>query len=691
MWGSKGNAGKKGEDHGLVAVAIDKDKGSQYAIRWAIDHLVGRGRPIVLIHVTSGSSFGGSILHSFFFFLRCFHFLLTIDISQFRHCINNIKSGYITKLSKCRQAHKGIVPDIPLLLYAQGLEYANYAAIENLVIGASRGGFIRKFSKADVPTIVARGAPDFCTVYVISKTKVSNVRNASRPVPHTSDKLNERLMSIDFPESDTDISFVSSDRPSVDRFSVQYDYMDPARTPRLSTTSDQSFGSIRFGQRMNDASPRPDFSYMSQDSGLTSSSSQPGEESTEEMRRLQLELKQTMQMYNEACKEAVCAKERERQQAMELHRWRLEEDKKLEETGTPEEVAMVLAERSKAEKAAEQQEERKLTAGNTDYVKNNGVSAVRYRKYTIEEIETATDCFSESLKVGEGGYGPVFKCYLDHTRVAVKVLRPDAAQGRTQFQQEIEVLSCIRHPNMVLLLGACPEYGCIVYEYMANGSLDDRLFCRGKTPPLSWQVRFRIAADIATGLNFLHHTKPEPLVHRDLKPGNILLDRYFVAKIGDVGLARLVPPSVAEHITQYCMTSAAGTFCYIDPEYQQTGMLGIKSDVYSLGIVLLQLLTSKPPMGLAHQVEHYIEKGEFSAILDKSVPDWPVEEALSIAKLAIQCAELRRKDRPDLGEVVLPELDRLRDFADERSQPFMFFATTNPSPMHSQTSISQVT
>lgn len=138
---------------------------------------------------------------------------------------------------------------------------------------------------------------------------------------------------------------------------------------------------------------------------------------------------------------------------------------------------------------------------------------------------------------------------------------------------QVEVISCIRHPNMVLLLGARPEYGCLVYEYMHNGSLEDRLFCRGGSPPLSWQHRFRIAAEIATGLLFLHQTKPEPLVHRDLKPGNILLDRNLVAKISDVGLARLVPPSVADEVTQYRMTSTAGTFCYIDPEYQQTGIL----------------------------------------------------------------------------------------------------------------------
>lgn len=235
---------------------------------------------------------------------------------------------------------------------------------------------------------------------------------------------------------------------------------------------------------------------------------------------------------------------------------------------------------------------------------------------------------------------------------------------------KVGVLSCIRHPNMVLLLGACPEYGIIVYEYMANGSLDDRIFQRGNTPPLPWQHRFRIAAEIATGLLFLHQSKPEPIVHRDLKPGNILLDHNFVSKIGDVGLARLVP-AVAENVTQYRMTSTAGTFCYIDPEYQQTGMLGVKSDVYSLGIMLLQMITAKQPMGLAHYVERAIEQGTFKDMLDPSVPDWPYEEALSFAKLAVQCAELRRKDRPDLGTLVLPELNRLRDLADESINHFL--------------------
>ncbi|GAA0163648.1 hypothetical protein LIER_43659 [Lithospermum erythrorhizon] len=256
---------------------------------------------------------------------------------------------------------------------------------------------------------------------------------------------------------------------------------------------------------------------------------------------------------------------------------------------------------------------------------------------------------------------------------------------------QVEVLSCMRHPNLVLLLGACPEYGCLVYEYMANGNLEERLFQRGGTPPLSWQHRFRIATEVATGLNFLHQTKPEPLVHRDLKPANILLDNNLVSKISDVGLARLVPPAVADDVTQYRMTSAAGTFCYIDPEYQQTGMLGVKSDVYSLGVVFLQLLTGKKAMGLTHYISDSIEKGALSEMLDPVVEDWPVEETLCFAKLAIQCAELRRKDRPDLGKDVLPQLNKLREFADESLGIRPFGGSANPSPNHSNASMSHGT
>ncbi|KAG6766613.1 hypothetical protein POTOM_027780 [Populus tomentosa] len=539
---------------------------------------------------------------------------------------------------------------------------------------------------------------------ICSKANLSTIVGNNRS-PFGTGRYGHSVRSFADLMSETDISFVSSSRPSTDRMSsTTYDFMDSGLAPRLSTGSATSFASIHSGPKSIGPNSQQGFSSVSHDSGGTSFSgsthSLDGMES--EMRRLKLELKQTMEMYSEACREALSAK----QKASELNRWRIEEERRLEEARFSEEAALSIIEQERArcreaieaaeaakrraeieaqrrfniEKALKEAAQTKKSKGNLSY------NDIRYRRYAIEEIEEATQYFSESKKIGEGGYGPVYKCYLDHTPVAVKVLRPDAAQGRSQFQREVEVLSLIRHPNMVLLIGACPEYGILVYEHLAKGSLEDCLFKRGNTPALCWQIRFRIAAEIATGLLFLHQTKPEPLVHRDLKPGNILLDNNYTSKIGDVGLARLVP-ATAENVTQYYMTSAAGTFCYIDPEYQKTGMLGVKSDVYSLGIMLLQIITARPPMGLTHIVEQAIENGAFKEVLDPDVPDWPVEEALSYAKLALQCAELRRKDRPDLGTEVLSKLNELRDFAEEKMNYLYFAGSFGPSANHSQASI----
>ncbi|GER42036.1 kinase [Striga asiatica] len=703
MIGQKGEKKNKVE---MVVVAIDKDKGSQAALKWAVDNLLGKGKSVTLLHVklkTSSAPAPFSQSKELFLPFRCFCTRKDIHVNEV------------------------VVEDADV---ARGLcEYVRSNLIETLVVGSPvKNGFIR-FKSSDIPGSVTKGVPDFCTVYVISKGKVASVKEASRvqhnasnhpptvdarfgqpmrgtavqpfaakiiPMeemdtiksPFTRGKAANRLYG-ELPMPDTDISFVSPMRPSMNLLFDQ----DTMMAPRLSNSSDTdnrpSFGSSFSNARSSDANNSFGvYSSSSQESGNYSwSGSQSLEDVEAEMRRLKQELKQTMDMYSTACKEALTAK----QKALELHRWKVEEQQRLEEAHMAEEAALAIAKKEKEkcrvaiEKAEEAQrlaelESQKRISAEMKAVKEAeekkkvldrlAQNDVRYRKYSIEEIETATEYFAENRKIGEGGYGPVYKCQLDHTQVAIKVLRPDAAQGRSQFQQEVEVLSCIRHPNMVLLLGACPEYGCLVYEYMANGSLEDRLFRRSNTPALSWQARFRIAAEIGTGLLFLHQTKPEPLVHRDLKPANILLDRNLVSKISDVGLARLVPPSVADTVTQYRMTSTAGTFCYIDPEYQQTGMLGIKSDIYSLGVMLLQIVTAKSPMGLTHHVDRSIEKGTFEQMLDAQVQDWPVEEALVFARLALKCTELRRKDRPDLGTVVLPELNRLRVLAEESMPDF---------------------
>lgn len=217
---------------------------------------------------------------------------------------------------------------------------------------------------------------------------------------------------------------------------------------------------------------------------------------------------------------------------------------------------------------------------------------------------------------------------------------------------------------MVLLLGACPESGCVVYEYMENGSLDRHIFRQDGRLPLPWPVRFRIVFEVACGLLFLHSSKPDPIVHRDLKPGNILLDRNYVSKIGDVGLAKFISDVVPDNITQYKDSILAGTLYYMDPEYQRTGTIRPKSDVYAFGVVILQLLTARHPNSLIPTVENAIAKGTFAETLDQSITDWPIAETEELARLALKCSKLRCRDRPDLETEVLPVLKRLAEIAD---------------------------
>ncbi|XP_030972336.1 U-box domain-containing protein 52-like isoform X1 [Quercus lobata] len=688
-----------------TVIAIDRDKNSQYAVKWAVDNVLSKSSHCILIHVRNQS-------------------FLPLDFEEIP------KEGRPPTEAELQQlflpyrgfcARKGIEAKEVILhdieVSSALIDYISNNSISNIVVGASnRNALTRKFRNADVPSTLLKSAPGFCAVYVISKGKVQTARQAGQPQTPTgtanfnaanSGQHSQRGLHVpNVPPNTQDLEdknrtslshgsrrSVGSDRASFDRSSDSL-MMTPNSHYRSSSRSDptlsmDSFVSATSSQRnsdvswslscqTNNTSVEAFDSFVSSDSPGSSGSSQTPKGLEVEMKRLKHELMQTMEMYNTACREAIVAQKR----ARELQQLKSAEERKLEQAKLAEEAALALAEVEKqkskaateaaemAQRLADMEVQRRmnaeLRARQESEERMKAMDALahgifKYRIYTIEEIEAATDDFRNSLKIGEGGYGPVFKGVLDHTVVAIKVLRPDMPQGQKQFQQEVEVLSCIRHPNMVLLLGACPEYGCLVYEYMDNGSLEDRIFRKGNTPPIPWQIRFKIAAEISTALLFLHQTKPEPLVHRDLKPANILLTQNYLSKISDVGLARLVPPSVADSVTQYHMTAAAGTFCYIDPEYQQTGLLGVKSDIYSLGVMLLQIITAKPPMGLSHHVEDAIEKGRFAEILDPTVEDWPVQEALSLAKLALKCCELRKRDRPDLGKVILPELNRLRD------------------------------
>ncbi|CAK9162211.1 unnamed protein product [Ilex paraguariensis] len=714
----------------VMAIAIDRDKNSHHAVKWAIEKGLKRNSQVILVHVQTQQNIRpqGAIVP------KEGRAPTELELQQF----------FLPYRGICaRKGHKDIFQVRAKEVVLHDLDVANALVgfinnnfISTLVVGASsRSALTRAFRNVDVPTNLGRSAPNFCSVYAISsKGKVQNVKLASRPpTPSTTSSSQQQSQASDTPSSEDFYRTYSrrswgsegsekmpfdrsSERISFDRsserisFGSTSDFMtmthSPERVPtgnkipspqqslanlinlqvrtKLTSPSYQDSSSESCGfsgppsfQSSNISYENLDHSYIS-DVSRSSISFQPLHEVEEEMRRLKLELKQTMEMYNSACKETMTSN----QKASEINLWKSAEAHNLEKSKQAQEAALAILEVEKqktkaamevaqmAQRLAELESQKRrgaeMKAKHEEEEKKKVMEElarfdIRYRKYTIEAIEIATSYFSISAKIGEGGYGPVYKALLDHTTVAIKVLRPDISQGQKQFQQEVEVLSRMRHPNMVLLVGACPEYGCLVYEYMENGSLEDRLFRRNNTPTISWRTRFKIASETATALHFFHQTKPKPLVHRDLKPANILLDRNYVSKISDVGLARLVPPSVADGVTQYHMTAAAGTFCYIDPEYQQTGMLGTKSDIYSLGVILLQILTAKPAIGLTYHMERAIQKGTFSEMLDPTVTDWPIEEALSFAKLALQCCELRRKDRPDLGLVILPELNRLRD------------------------------
>lgn len=226
------------------------------------------------------------------------------------------------------------------------------------------------------------------------------------------------------------------------------------------------------------------------------------------------------------------------------------------------------------------------------------------------------------------------------------------------FQLQVDVLSMIRHPNVVTLIGTCTEARSLVYEYLPNGSLEDRLVCKDNTSPLSWQTRTCIITDICSALIFLHSNKPQVVVHRDLKPANILLDASYVSKLGDFGICRLISQS---SMTSYgCITDPKGTLLYMDPEFLSTGVLTEKSDVYSFGIIILRLLTGKPALGIVKEVQLALEAENLHGILDELAGDWPFVQAKQLAHLGLRCCEMNGENRPDLETEVWRLLEPMR-------------------------------
>ncbi|KAG7575062.1 Protein kinase domain [Arabidopsis suecica] len=279
-----------------------------------------------------------------------------------------------------------------------------------------------------------------------------------------------------------------------------------------------------------------------------------------------------------------------------------------------------------------------------------------FTDFSFSEIEEATNHFDSTLKIGEGGYGSIYIGLLRHTQVAIKMLNPNSSQGPVEYQQEVDVLSKMRHPNIITLIGACPEGWSLVYEYLPDGSLEDRLNCKDNSPPLSWQNRVRIATEICAALVFLHSNKAHSLVHGDLKPANILLDSNLVSKLSDFGTCSLHHRNGIKSMR----TDVTGTVAYLDPEASSSGEVTPKSDVYSFGIILLRLLTGRPALRISNEVKYALDNGTLNDLLDPLAGDWPFVQAEQLARLALRCCETVSENRPDLGTEVWRVLEPMR-------------------------------
>ncbi|XP_010675288.2 probable LRR receptor-like serine/threonine-protein kinase At1g53430 isoform X2 [Beta vulgaris subsp. vulgaris] len=281
--------------------------------------------------------------------------------------------------------------------------------------------------------------------------------------------------------------------------------------------------------------------------------------------------------------------------------------------------------------------------------------------FTLKQIKAATDDFDHRNKIGEGGFGPVFKGVLPDSKViAVKQLSSKSKQGNREFVNEIGMISALQHPNLVKLYGCCIEGKelLLVYEYMENNSLARALFGReNQKLQLDWQTRMSICLGIAKGLAYLHEESRLKIVHRDIKATNVLLDKELNAKISDFGLAKL-----DEDENTHISTRIAGTIGYMAPEYAMRGYLTDKADVYSFGVVVLEIVSGtsntsyRPKEEFVYLLDWaYVlqEQGNLLELVDPSLgSSYSKEEALRLLNIALLCTNPSPSLRPSMSSVM---------------------------------------